>query len=209
MKKIIFIVFLLAVSLQANPSKVLVSNVTQGTGADSISIHKIYTATKLAIDMTNEYITIADSVRRQLTDNSKSKLTPDSIANVLKANYILSSSINVFHGMLRANISLVDTKTKKEIEGYGYEALRYEKDGKKIYDVAMLAALQRAMMDVTNNSSLYTHQPKEYRTQPSKSLVVGGFMFDDSDSPLIWKIFNNKSVMSYFASETIYQAAKE
>ncbi len=209
MKKIIVILFLLAVSLHANPSKVLVSNVAQGTGADSISIHKIYTATKLAIDMTNNYITIADSVRKDLTDNATSKLTPDTIAKVLKAKYLLSSSINVFHSMLRANITLVDTKTKKEINGFGYASLRYEKEGKKIYDVAMLEALQRAMMSVANDSTLYAHQPEDYRTKPANSLVIGGFMFDDGGYPLIWKIFHNKSVMSYFASETIYQAAKE
>jgi len=209
MKKIIVILFLLALSLQANPSKVLVSNVAQGNSADSISLHKIYTATKLAIDMTDDYITIADSVRKQIAETSTNKLKADSIVSSAGTNYFISSSIDVFHGMLRANITMVDTKTKKEINGFGYAALRYERDGKKIYDVAMLAALQRAMMNVTSDTSLYTHQPKEYRAKPVKSLVVGGFMFDDNDSQLIWKIFNNKSVMSYFASESIYQAAKE
>ena len=209
MKKLIIILFLLAVSLQANTSKILISNVAQGTGADSISVHKIYTATKLAVDMTSKYIAISDSVRKQLSDNSTTKINSDSIAKVLDASYFLSSSIDVFHGMLRANVTMVDTKTKKEKNGFGYADLRYVKDGNKIYDVALLTALQRAMMNVTTDSTLYTHQPKEYRTKPVKSLVIGGFMFDDSNSPLIWTIFNNKSVMSYFASETIYQAAKE
>ncbi len=209
MKKLILILFLLAVSLQANPSKVLISNVAQGTGADSISVHKIYTASKLAVDMTNDYITITDSVRKQFATTVSNKTNTDSIAQTLGVKFFLSSSIDVFQNMLRANITMVDTKTKKEKNGFGYSELRYEKDGNKIYDVALLTALQRAMMNVTSDSSLYSHQPKEYRTKTVKSLVIGGFMFDDGDSPLIWKIFNNKSVMSYFASETIYQAAKE
>jgi hypothetical protein len=209
MKKTILILFLLAFSLQANPSKILVSNVAQGTGADSISIHKIYTATKLAVDMTNNYLAISDSIRKQLAETTTNKLKSESILRESKTDFLLSSSIDVFHGMLRANVTMVDIKTKKEKYGFGYAALRYEKDGQKIYDVAMLTALQRAMINVSSDTSLYTHQPKEYRTKPVKSLVVGGFMFDDNDSQLIWKIFNNKSVMSYFASETIYQAAKE
>lgn len=209
MKKLIIILFLLTVSLQAYSSKILISNVAQGTGADSINIHKIYTATKLAVDMTSKYIAISDSIRKQLADNSTTKINTDSIAKAIDVNYFVSTSVDVFHGMLRANITMVDTKTKKEKYGYGYADLRYVKDGNKIYDVALLTALQRAMMNVTSDDSLYTHQPKEYRTKQVKSLVIGGFMFDDSNSPLIWKIFNNKSVMSYFASETIYQAAKE
>lgn len=209
MKKIFLVLFLIAVSLQANPSKVLVSNVAQGIGADSISTHKIYTATKLAVDMTTKYIAISDSIRKQLAVNPTDKLNTDSIAKALDASYFLSSSIDVFQGMLRANITIVDTKTKKETNGFGYAALRYVKDGNKIYDVAMLTALQRAMMSVTNDSTLYVHQPIEYRAKPVKSLVVGGFMFDNNNASLIWQIFSNKSVMSYFASETIYQAAKE
>ena len=208
MKKLIVLLFVLAISLQANTSKILIGNVSQGTGADSISIHKIYTATKLAVDMTNSYIAISDSIRKQLAENT-ANISTDSLAKTSGANCYMSSSVEVFHGILRANISIVDTKTKTEKNGFGYAALRYVKDGNKIYDVAMLEALQRAMMNVTNDTSLYAHQPKEYKTKPAKSLVVGGFMFDDSNSPLIWKIFNNKSVMSYFASETIYQAAKE
>lgn len=209
MKKIIVILFLLALSLNAKPSKVLVSNVAQGNSADSISLHKIYTATRLAVDMTNNYISISDSIRKQLAEINPNKSKADSIIKSVGTNYLISSSIDIFHGMLRANITMVDIETNKEKNGFGYAALRYEKDAKKIYDIAMLEALQRAMMSVTGDSTLYSHQPKEYRTKPAKSLVVGGFMFDDSDSQLIWKIFNNKSVMSYFASETIYQAAKE
>lgn len=208
MKKIILILLLLAVSVQANPSKVLISNVAQGTGADSISLHKIYTATKLSVDMTNSYISVSDSIRRQLATSASDKINTDSVARALGVEYFLSSSIDVFQCMLRANITIVDSKTKIEKNGYGYAELRYEKDGNKIFDIAMLTALQRALMNATYDSTLYNHQPLEYRTKPVKSLVVGGFMFDDGGSPLIWKIFNNKSVMSYFASETIYQAAK-
>ena len=40
-------------------------------------------------------------------------------------------------------------------------------------------------------------------------MVIGGFMFDNNDNPIIWKLFTNKSVSSFFASESIYQAAKE
>ncbi|MCB0702072.1 MAG: hypothetical protein KDC55_05125 [Ignavibacteriae bacterium] len=208
MKKLIFIFILMAISLQANTQKILVTNVAQGSGADSISTHKIYTATKLAIEMTSKYISVADSTRNAIAalagEDEKNRKVEE-----LGIDYFLFTSIDVFHGMLRANITIVNSKTEEENTGYGYAPLHYIKDGNKIYDVAMLTALQRAMMNVLKDSTLYNHQPKEYQSKPAKSLVVGGFMFDDNDAKLIWKIFNNKSVMSYFASESIYQAAKK
>lgn len=213
MKKIIVIIFLVAASTFAAQMPVqrtvLVGSVSQGTGADSIEIHKIFTASKLALDMTSNYITVADSLRKKAIETADSNATFEILANKLKADYLIYSSVDVFHGMLRANITLVNMKTKEEKLGFGYAPLRYMKDGKKIYDVALLSALQRAFMDVTDDTTLYIHQPEQYRVKPAESMVIGGFMFDNNDNPLLWRLFTNKSVASFYASESIYSAAKE
>lgn len=209
MKKIIILIFLIAVSSFANQKQILVGSVSPGAGAESLETHKIFTASKLAVDMSSNYITIADSLRKKAIETADSNATFEILATKLKADYLIYTSIDVFHGMLRANITLVDIETKEEKLGFGYAALRYVKGGKKIYDVAMLTALQRALMNVTNDSTLYTHQPQQYRIKPAESLVVGGFMFDNNNNPLLWKLFTNKSVSSFFASESIYQSAKE
>lgn len=209
MKKLILLLFLVTLSISATPKQILVSNVSKGTGADSIDLHKIYTATKLAVDMCKDYITVPDSVRRKAIEAADPNTTFDILAKHLKANFVLYSSIDVFHNMLRANITLVDITTNTESLGFGYSDLRYTKNGEKIYDVAMLTALQRAVMNVTNDSTQYSHQPKQYQVLPTKTLVIGGFMFDNNDALLIWKLFTNKSVSSYYSSESIYQAAKE
>lgn len=216
MKKIVVIIFLIVVSSFATlatekpvQKQVLVGSVSQGTGADSIEVNRIFTASKLAIDMSSNYITIADSIRKKAIEKADSNATYEILANSLKANYLIYSSVDVFHGMLRANITLVNIETKEEKLGFGYAPLRYMKDGKKIYDVALLSAMQRAFMNVTDDSTLYVHQPEQYRIKPAESMVIGGFMFDNNDNPLIWRLFTNKSVASFYASESIYSAAKE
>ena len=209
MKKILIFIFLIASAVSAAPKQVLIGSVIQGTGADSISAHKIYTATKLAVDMSQGYITVSDTARKTVIENGNKDITFEQVAELLNAHSLIYSSVDVFHNMLRANITLVNVATKKEKIGYGYSPLRYMKDGKPIYDVALLSALQRALMFVTEDTTLYNHQPKEYQLKPAESMVVGGFMFDNNDNPLIWRLFTNKSVASYFASESIYEAAKE
>lgn len=209
MKKIILVLLIIASTLVATPTKLLITTVTKGRGADSIETQRILTATKLAVEMTKNYVVIPDSISRKQVELSEANKNPDTLAKSLAVNNILSSFVGVFHNMMRAEITIKNLKTKKENHGFGYAPLRYSKDGQKIYDVALVQSMQRALMNALSDSTLYAHQPKEYRTKPAESLVIGGFMFDDNNEPLIWKIFSNKSVSSYFASESIFQAAKE
>lgn len=209
MKKIILFLLISAGSLVASPTRLLITSVTKGAGADSIDAQRILTANKLAVELTKNYVTVSDSVRLEKIKISESNKNPDTLAKSLGVNHLMSSTVAVFHSMMRADITINDLKSGKEDHGFGYAPIRYSKDGKKIYDIALVQSMQRAMMNALNDSTLYEHQPKDYKTKPAESLVIGGFMFDDNNEPLIWKIFSNKSVSSYFASETIFQAAKE
>jgi hypothetical protein len=210
MKKVLLLLLFISVySLSANPAKVLISSVTKGKEADSIDAHRIVAASKLAIDMTKSYITIPDSTRRNYIKAHVGMANADSIAKALGATFLVSTGINTFHEMMRANITLTNIKTKKELKGFGFAPIRYIKDGMAIYDVALVQSIQRALMSALQDSALYSHQPKDYNTKPAETLVIGGFIFDENKEPFIWKMFSNKSISSYFASATIFDAAKD
>lgn len=210
MKNIILILLsLTSITLSATPKKVLINKISKGKAAETIDVQRIIAATNLAINMSEDYITIPDSVRKEYIKEHSGIANDDTIANAIGAQYLISTGINLFHDMMRANITLTNIITKKELKGFGFAPVRYIKDGKTIYDVALVQSIQRALMSALEDSTLYLHQPKDYRTKPAETLVIGGFIFDQNQEPFLWKMFSNISVTSYFASSTIFEAAKD
>jgi len=202
----LFIILIVFLPLTLMSETIFVGSVQQGAAADSIAPTRIYSALKFALDMTANHHTVPDSVRKQTIANADSTATYDDLARSVDAQYTCYASVDVLHNMLRANITLTDENGKDKI-GYGYAAIHHIKDGKQVYDIALVKAFQRAAMNVIEDSNIYNHQPKEFQVKPAGSLVVGGFIMNNNDIPFNWELFGNETVTSYLASETIYKSA--
>ncbi|MFN3194450.1 MAG: hypothetical protein ACE364_00695 [Chlorobiota bacterium] len=207
MKKITQVILLLVfLPLALTSEPIFIGSVQQGAAADSISPKRIYSALKFALDMTAEHHTTPDSIRTKTIAEADSSNTYDDLAKKVGAKFTCYASVDVLHNMLRANITLTD-RDGSDKTGFGYAAIHHIKDGKQVYDIALVKAFQRAAMNVIADTTIYDHQPKEFQVKPAGSLVVGGFIMNDNDIPFNWELFANESVTSYYASESIYEAA--
>lgn len=204
--KLILSITLIPLSLFSN--NIFVGSVQQGVGADSIAPKRIYSALKFSLDMTTEHHTVPDSVRTKAIAEADSNDTYEDLARQVEAQFTCYASVDVLHNMLRANITLTNSDGNDKT-GFGYAAIHHIKNGKQVYDIALVKAFQRATMNVIGDTTIYQHQPKEFQLKPAGSLVVGGFIMNNNDIPFNWELFTNKSVTSYYASESIYEAAIE
>lgn len=141
----------------------------------------------------------------QELENKGGNPTAAAVATHLKVDRLLFINIMRLENMLR--VALIMTKAPaydQKQEGVGYALIRYrnERTGKRIYDTALLEALQRAIAQAVGNPSLFGS------VRPAPALVVGGIHFRDMSMKPKWQLFENKIPVSYEAILSIFDAIK-
>lgn len=131
--------------------------------------------------------------------------TAATIASHLKVDRLLFINVMRLENMLR--VALVMTKApsyQQKEEGVGYALIRYrnEHTGKRIYDTALLEALQRALAEALGKPAMFG------TVRPAPALVVGGIHFKEMPIKPKWQLFENKIPISYETVLTIFDAIK-
>lgn len=204
----------IAYSQSIEPARqyVLIADVQIASHLKEISVYKVEAALNLACEMTGKYRIIPLYVRDSIVDKfSKEGKEPTValIASHMKANMIVFININSIGNMLRVAFSGVNSGDSSDSPGTGYAQIRYreEKTNKVVYDPTLLAAMQRAFAEMVKDTLLYSNAEGAYRVFPAKTLAIGGIDFQDDTTMAKWGLFNNKSVVSYNAVESIFQEA--
>lgn len=131
--------------------------------------------------------------------------TAATIATHLKVDRLLFINIMRLENMLRVAVTMTKAPAyKQKDEGVGYALIPYrnERTGKRIYDTALLEALQRAVAQAVGNPSLFG------TVRPAPTLVVGGIHFKDMGIKPVWQLFENKIPVSYEMVLNVFHAVK-
>ncbi len=199
-----------AQSLETGKIYVLIADEQVAPRLKEITPFKIEAAVNLACKLTGKYVLIPKQVRDSIVDlfaAEKKEPTVAAIAQRLKADRILFVNVNSIGNMLRVAVSGVNTHDSSDRSGVGYEQIRYreEKTNKVVYDPSLLRATQRAFASMEKDSLMYDKADNGLRVFPAKTLVVGSIDFQDDSALKKWDLFQNKSLSSYDAVETVFR----
>ncbi len=134
------------------------------------------------------------------------------IAEKLGIDRLVFIRVMRLENMLRVGLTMTlapDYKTS--VEGTGYALIRYrnEKTGARIYDTALLEAMQRALAGAVRDSSLFAHVKTIDQVRPAPPIVISGIRFDDKKMKPDWNMFEDKVVTSYEMVLKIFEAIKD
>lgn len=139
--------------------------------------------------------------------------TAAKIADELDVDRLLFFRAVRLENMLRVAMTMTQAPDfLKSTEGTGYALIRYrnEETGNRIYDTAILEALQRALADAIGDSAMFAQaEPPLARVQPVPTLVIGGISFGDHGTRPVWEIFSDKISVSYEMVLQIFDAVRE
>ncbi len=192
--------------------KVMLAELKISPGIKNLSYPEVEAAFNFACTLSGKFKMISgakvDSILKMYI-NEKQKPTIAEMASRLGAGRIGALSINRIGNMLRVYLRFVDTQDSNEVMGTGYAQLRYrdKKTGEIIYIVPLLSAIQRAVAGALRDTTLYAGVKKEYIVYPAPTLVVGSINYQNDESLPRWEIFEDKSVSSFDAVETIFKEA--
>jgi hypothetical protein len=193
--------------------KIFVANIRNNSNSEEISDYKLEAALSLACLFSNKYQLIpfglTDSVAKQLKDQNIAP-TAQVIADSLQADKIAFITVNRLENMLRVDLSAVDKENlKKKLHGFGYSPIHFMTAGKEepLYDPSLLRAMQRALISISGEDSLYAHAKGGFDIVRAAPLVIGGIEFkDDKDEIASWSLFAKQVIYSYDAVETIFES---
>ena len=134
------------------------------------------------------------------------------IADKLDVDRLLFIRVMRLENMLRVAIKMtLAPDYLKSTEGVGYALIRYrnEKTGAPVYDTALLEAMQRALADAMEDSSLFAGVQTIAPVRPAPTLVVSGILFDDRKMQPEWDMFEDRVVTSYEMVLKIFDAVKD
>lgn len=194
-------------------TRVFIADVQAGENAPPASLGKIYAAMDVVERLTDKYeivpYTAVDSVAKILAKTGK-PADAQNIADVLNADRILFFNVNAIENMLRVEIKRRDFPAMDTVltgKGYAHLNLVTADSGKKMYDPAILNAVQKAFAAAERDSSMFSILQPPFDVRPTKSLVVSSMLYVDNPDLDKWELFEEKTVSSYEAVETIFEEA--
>lgn len=214
MNKLLIILILISFTGLSN-QKMILGKVDRGSGLDSLPDWKIDAALLLISSITDsiDYLDVktksvfVDSLKSEGYDNkSISKLLLD--AN--QVSHVIIPRINRLNDILGITVfidPISDTLRSRSGTGFANLNLRDIETDKSIYDLSLTYALQRAIADAYNHSTMFDNAPEEYKIYPWETLVIGGLEFIENERLKAWEIFQEKVVNSYTVVESIFEAS--
>jgi hypothetical protein len=193
--------------------KLLVAKINNNSNDQAVTDYKIEAALSLACLVSNKYQLIpfsaVDSVAQSLKERNI-KTTAKVMADSLHAQKLVFLTVNQLENMLRIDLSAIDSDDPDlPINGYGYAAMHYinAEDNKPVLDPAVLKSIQRALIMLSGNDSLYAQAEGTFKVYKAAPLVIGGIQFkDDREAQIPWSLFAKQVIYSYDAVETIFGA---
>lgn len=138
--------------------------------------------------------------------------TAAKIADKLDVDRLLFLQAARLENMFR--VSIIMTKAPEYIKtenGIGYALIRYhrEETGQRIYDTALLEALQRAIADAIEDSTLFAQAKSLAPVRPAPPVVISGIHFDNKSVRPAWGVFDDKVSVSYEMVLQIFNTIKD
>ncbi|MBM2815536.1 MAG: hypothetical protein HW421_2298 [Ignavibacteria bacterium] len=176
---------------------------------------KIEAALNFIAIQTGKYELVPLHVRDSLSVQLKAAGEESTVYEIAKstgADKNVFITISQLKNMLRVELIINTTEGFDARTGVGYCLLNYREIGndKALYDPSLLKAIQRAFAAAVRDTNLF-RQPDGSRTvMPTKTLAVGGLLFQTRPEILPkWELLNDKEVNSFDVVETIFSAAKD
>lgn len=138
--------------------------------------------------------------------------TAAKIADQLDVDRLLFIQAARLENMLRVAVTMTKSPDFiKSQDGVGYALIRYRKEGtgQRIYDTALLEALQRAIADAVEDSSLFAQTKELTPVWPAPPVVISGIQFDNKSTKPAWELFDDKVSISYEMVLQIFNAIKD
>ncbi len=122
--------------------KLILANVTNGAGIDSLSKNKVEAALSLAARLTMKYELIPAYVSDSVAADMKKldgKVTVLELADKMGAELLLFIDVNKFVNILRVEITSVETSEPDSAsKSMGYALLRYKSNDKFLFDPTLM-----------------------------------------------------------------------
>lgn len=192
-------------------SKLLIADVRISPSAPEINLNKVEAALNLSAELSEKFTLIPEKLKDSITNEHILKgeqIDVLKIAKFLYADKILFILINRLANIIRADITIVNTKdTSEKRNGVGYSLIHFfdNQTNTPLSDPFLLEAIQRALMNALGDSSLYDHLPENLKVFPAPTIIIGGIEFIDNNSLPDMLLFKNKVIVSYDLCESIFE----
>ena len=194
-------------------ARIMIAEIIHGKDIPNSIIRKTDAAMAIALGAADKFIYVSlkerDSIAKKLKDANIDP-TAFSVGQQLKAEALFFLRVNKLGNLLRVEISAKAGKDyNQSVSGIGLAMLRYRDSlGTIVYDPTLVEAIQRAMCEVTGDSSLYQKaESPEYQVAPAEPLCFISFQLEDTQIKSLWPIFQGKEVNSFYALEVLFEAA--
>lgn len=192
---------------QTTVQRVMCGGIQVDTSDRLVSAYKVEAALALALELTNKYQLIPNSVRDSVGRLSVTdSVTVQKAADRLGAEIIIFSNLGRIGNLVRMEIVVLGgTDWILSNLGVGYAVSFYERDSSapRVLDPAILQATQRALCRALVTDNLYDHADSSLRTKPTELIAIGGFEFVAADADLApWSVFLEKVSASYDIAQT-------
>lgn len=214
MNKFLFVILIIC-STAFSKDNLMIGKIEKGIGLDSLPDWKIDAALILASSFTDSLDYIDFSLKKNYTDSilesgRTNSIELDSLIKEFKIDRTAIIRINRLQNILGLTIYLKPgADTLEVMKGTGFANLNLREIGsdKSIYDLSLTYALQRALAEAYQDSTMFESAPKEYQTYPWETLVIGGLEFIDSKVLRKWDVFEDKVISSYILVENMWESA--
>jgi hypothetical protein len=151
-----------------------------------------------------------DAIRELEADDQEP--TAAKIADKLDVDRLLFLQAGRLENMFRVGLIMTQAPDYiKSQNGTGYALIRYrrEETGQRIYDTALLEALQRALADATGDSTMFAQAKELAPVRPAPPVVIGGIQFESKNVRPVWSLYEDKVTVSYEMILQIFDVLKD
>ncbi|MCX7929500.1 MAG: hypothetical protein N2663_02095 [Chlorobi bacterium] len=179
----------------ADTALVFLSRIEITSRCADIEPHKVQAGAILAFELSRQYrlLTASDSIVRALRDAA---VPSDSIAARAGAARQVTIRLDCFQNLLRADIELRGSNTRRSGTGYALVRHRWEQNDRPLRDPAVLEALQRAVCVATGDSTLYSRLDST-AVRPATLVAVTSMELQDNPSLPLWELFEDAIATCY------------
>lgn len=199
----------------SEPLRIMIATVTQGPNIEDTLEGRCDAALNLiASELPGRFTLVSFSERNKAIQDIEAageEPTALRIAEKLKVDRLLFLKVMRLENMLRIGLKMTAAPAfQSSSDGIGYALVRYRNAaGQRVYDTALLEALQRALADAVRDSSLFAQAKTVDPVRPAPTLVVSGIRFDDQKMKPDWNMFEDKVVTSYEMVLKVFETIKD
>lgn len=180
----------------------------------TLSVEKVEAGLVLAIGASRMFRYIPTQLRDSLllSDSLGQPPTVADAASRLNASIVCFVQVRRFMNLIRSEVTFVEDRDfTKSRSGVGLASIRYA-DGKNapVADPAILASIQRALMNVLQDGSVYSDLDSGLNVRPASVIVPGGIKFTSyAAEGSQWELFKAPPVVSYDIVQTVVHALQD